>query len=89
MNCRKELPVTSNSGRRGFVEISEITKAPAWRRVLDWSREELMHRFGQPAGLERVIKTSVLEVELRDGCADKLILFHHAANRSDLSHVQK
>lgn len=52
--------MTSNSGRRGFVEISEITKAPAWRRVLDWSREELMHRFGQPAGLERVIKTSVL-----------------------------
>lgn len=52
--------MTSNSGRRGFVEISEITRAPAWRRVLDWSREELLHRFGQPAGLERVIKTGVL-----------------------------
>lgn len=26
----------------------------------DWSREELLHRLGQPAGLERVIKTGVL-----------------------------
>jgi len=60
MNCRKELPVADNSGRRGSVEIPEIVRAPAWRRVLDWSREELLHRLGQPAGLERVIKTGVL-----------------------------
>lgn len=52
--------MADNSGRRGSVEIPEIVRAPAWRRVLDWSREELLHRLGQPAGLERVIKTGVL-----------------------------
>ena len=40
--------------------MSEISRAPAWRRVLDWSREEFLHRLGHPAGLERVIKTGIL-----------------------------
>lgn len=52
--------MTDNSVKRGSIEIPEIVRAPAWRRVLDWSREELLHRLGQPAGLERVIKTGIL-----------------------------
>lgn len=52
--------MSNDSGLRGSFDISEIARAPAWRRVLDWSREELLHRLGQPAGLERVIKNGVL-----------------------------
>lgn len=50
----------NNSVKRGSVEIAGIVRSPAWRRVLDWSREELLHRLGQPAGLKRVIKTGIL-----------------------------
>lgn len=52
--------MTNNSVKRGSFELHEMARAPAWRRVLDWSREELLHRLGQPAGLERVIKTGIL-----------------------------
>lgn len=52
--------MTDNSVKRGSFVIPDIVRAPAWRRVIDWAREEFLHRIGQPAGLERVIKTGVL-----------------------------
>lgn len=52
--------MTDNSVKRGSFEIPDIIRAPAWRRLLDWSRDELLHRLGQPAALERAIKTGIL-----------------------------
>lgn len=51
--------MADNSGRRGSVEIPEIVRALAWRRVLDWSREVLP---AKPLVLQSGTKSSGLEL---------------------------
>lgn len=52
--------MTNNPGSHDFTELDKNAKTPTYRKLLDWSREALLHPLGFPAGLEKVIKTGRL-----------------------------